>query len=631
MRKKNGQSAYLILFILGIGLPGFVGILGVQAQAEAVELHSASSNLQTTNTATPTPTQVPSTFTSPALIATDFPSSNLATPAGIFSPGLYAFIQAPNGSVANPYVILSAFSSLSGSKDVTIRGFINSAEFICTQSPCIIPVPSNARFVFRAFSDSGVSSNEVIATVRVSQVSDGYLVTIESVTQFATFIDSCSQAWGVQDETNSTWASFVQFPFQLNTRKTLHTLATQLILNGIVDTSNCPAGGLNLSLSWPTACGLERASTEMIAWQNQFDEYIWLASKNYGIPPKILKTLIEVESQFWPGNSRFYLDEYGLGQLNQLGGDVLLRRDPVLYQQACAGVFADCLRPYQSLEPSQQALIRGAVVNMADASCPTCQYGIDLEKAKESVSLIAQLLRANCQQVDVILNIAARSFIDEDADAATATAAVATATAAGGGLSRTTYEDLWRFTLVAYHSGLSCLQTAVTTIEKARLPVTWENVSGEIKCRGGEDYADGFMNNLFSFDLYLNQFSEADIVLAAPTFVPTQTPIPTPTVYISTAQIRVEVYIDRNNNGAPENGEWIDAMSVLLRTSTNDQITQRTQNGIAIFDMTGYPPGIDIHLSLPGLYRDETFVLPEQGEVLVRFVFEQPTLPTVLP
>ena len=123
---------------------------------------------------------------------------------------------------------------------------------------------------------------------------------------------------------------------------------------------------------------------------------------------------------------------------------------------------------------------------------PTCAYGIDLDRAKESVSLIAMLLEANCQQVDVILEIAARANADADADAATATAVVATATAAGVNNAQTTYEDLWRFTFVAYHSGLSCLQTAMNATEKANLSIIWENVSKEFKCRGAEDYADGF-------------------------------------------------------------------------------------------------------------------------------------------
>jgi hypothetical protein len=626
MRKKNRHSSFLILLILGIGVPGFIGILGVQAKAVANQPDLISVMLQIADTATATMTS-----TLPASTSTDLPFGNLLTPSGIFSPSLQAFIQAPTGIVSQPYVILTAFSSVPRTEAVTIRGFVNSQEFICTESPCIINIQSNARFVFRALTDSGATSEEVIASVRVTQSQGGYLVTIESVSQFTTFSDACSLTWGVQDETNATWDSFVQFPFELNTRKTLHSLATQLILNGIVDTSDCPAGGLNLSMNWPTACGLERASSEMIAWQNQYDEYIWLASRDHGIPPKVLKTLFEIETQFWPGNARFYLDEYGLGQLNQLGVDVLLRRDPAFYQRVCPGVLSDCSRPYQSLEPSQQAMIRGAVVQLADAMCPTCQYGLDLDKAKESVGLFAMLLKANCQQVDVILDLAARAHFDEDADAATATAAVATATAAGVDFSKTTYEDLWRFTFVAYHSGLSCLQTAVLAVERANLPVTWENVSNEFDCKGAEDYGNAFMNNLLSFDLYLFQFSEKATELAAPTFVPTRTPIPTPTVFISTAQIRVEVFIDRNNNGTPEDGEWIDAMTVLLTTSTNEQITQRTQNGIAVFDMTGFTPGIGITVSLPGLYRSESFVLPEQGEVSVTFAFEQPALPTLLP
>jgi hypothetical protein len=89
--------------------------------------------------------------------------------------------------------------------------------------------------------------------------------------------------------------------------------------------------------------------------------------------------------------------------------------------------------------------------------------------------------------------------------------------------------------------------------------------------------------------------------------------------------------MDRNGNQSPDEGEWIDAMSVLLTTSSNDQITQRTQNGITVFDMTGYTPGLGINVSLPGLYRSESFVLPEQGETVVTFMFEQPVLPTNLP
>lgn len=653
MRARKRRSLFRIIVALGIAFPSFIGILAVQAQVIANESSTNKPALQVGSTlsATPTLRQAVPALLSPT--SSSLPESGLPTSASLLPSALYAYIQAPSGTVSTPYVLLSAFSSLPRTVSVTIRGLVNSQEFICTGSPCAIELPSSSRLVFAAYAETGETSETVIASVSVTQVTDGYLVTIDSVNQFTSFRNACSNVWGVTDEQNVTWDDFVQFPYQIHTRKTLHYLATQLLLKGIVDASSCPSGGLSLGLNWPTACGLERASQAMIDWQNQFDDQIWLASRDIGIPPKILKTLIEIESQFWPGNSRFYLDEYGLGQTNQLGVDVLLRKDPLLFQSVCPGVLSDCARSYVSLNPQQQAMIRGAVMNQIDATCTDCPYGIDLAKAKESVSILARLFQANCQQVDYILSLAARP--DPDADAATATAAIATqeklqkiiregdpteATVAvatliaGTAISSsesTSYEDLWRFTFLAYHSGLSCLQNAVNDTKKDDLPITWENLEDRIDCRGGADYVNGFMGNLLSFDLYLYQPSEASTAVVAPTIVATRTFIPTPTEFVSTATVRVQVFLDRNGNGSPDPDEWIDAMSVLLETSTNDRLTQRTQNGIAIFDMSGFTPGIEVNVSLPGLYRNERFQLPQQGEVTVTFMFEAPPVPTIIP
>jgi hypothetical protein len=645
MRARKHRSFLAILLILGFGIPGSIGIFAVQAKA-FVDQSGYRDLIQGAATFTPTSTLQTVTPVLPA--ATGPASSGISTPSGALSSTLYAYIQAPTGVLSRPYVILRAFSTTPRSEAISIRGFIDSQEFICSNTSCVMYLDQSSRFVFRAYSDKGAVSDEVIASVTVIRVQAGFQVSIDTVSQFSTFTNSCSRAWGVSADNSVTWDDFVQFPYELNTNKTLHTLATELIINGAVDASDCPAGGLSIGLNWPTACGLEKARPKMIEWQNQYDEYIWSASKNYGVPPKIIKTLIEIESQFWPGNNRFYLDEYGLGQISQLGVDVLLRRDPTLYQQVCPSVLSDCSHPYISLEPEIQAMIRGAVISLTDATCPTCEYGLDLNKAKESVSLIALVLRANCEQVEVILNQSIRKEPDPDADAATATAAAAptkkpdedadaatataaAATAAAGGSVSSEYEDMWRFTFAAYHSGLSCFQDAVIETKKNKEAVTWENVREELKCKSGRDYTDGFMDVLRSFDFYLYEMTDADIVIPVSTIVPTRTPVPSPTIAISTAQVRVQVFMDRNRNQAPDSGEWIDAMSVLLTTSSNDQITQRTQNGIAVFDMTGYPPGIGVNVSLPGLYRDQSFVLPAQGEVTVTFMFEQPALPTTIP
>ena len=622
MRARKRHSFLAVILVLGIGIPGSIGIFAVQAQAVADQFEIRNA-LQAVDTSTPTLTAT----SQPT--GTTGPVSGLSTPPSLNLSRLFAYIQVPSGNLERPYVILRAFSSTPSSESISIRGLIDSQEFICPTDSCVMYLESSARFVFRAYSDSGEVSDEVIASVGVSRDQSGYTVAITSINQFSTFENACSNFWGVYDEVNATWDDFVQFPYELNTRKTLHFLATQLLLTGIVEANDCPAGGLSLSLDWPTACGLERATPKMIEWQNQYDDYIWLASRDHGIPPKMLKTLIEVETQFWPGNSRFYLDEFGLGQISQLGVDVLLRRDPALYQQICPSVLTDCNASYVSLPPATQAMIRGALVSQMDATCPTCEYGLDLNKAKESVSLIARLLKANCEQVDYILSLAVLAP-DPDADEATATAAVATV-AAGGDTTLTSYEDLWRFTLLSYHSGLNCFQEAMITTKRQKDPVTWENLVEELKCRGGEDYVNGYMENLFAFDFYRYQTTDTDVVVPASTIVPTRTPVPTSTPYISTAQVRVRVFIDRNGNQAPDAGEWVDAMSVLLTTSGNEQITQRTQDGITVFDMTGFTPGIGVNVSLPGLYRSESFVLPEGGEVLVTFMFEQPVLPTSLP
>jgi hypothetical protein len=628
MRAKKRQSILAVILMLGIGIPGTLGIFAVQAKAGEIQANLVNA-VQVVNTPTPSPTST--ILPEPSLTGTPDLPANVLSSSSTPSTRVYAYIQAPSSLLTRPYVILKAFAAYPQAETITsITGLVDNKEFVCQGDSCVVYLDGSSNMVFRAFTDKGSVSEDVIATVNVTPDPSGNYVKVNTVSQYTTFTNACSNIWGAYDETNVSWDDFVQAPYELNTNKTLHYLATQLLLNGIVDASSCPLGGLSVGLDWPTACGLEKATPKMTEWQNQYDDYIWLASKTDGIPPKILKTMFEIESQFWPGKSRFYVDEFGLGQLNQLGVDVLLRRSPTLYQQVCPSVLANCTSPYVTLPPVEQAMIRGAVVSLADATCPTCENGLNLAKAKESVSLFSQLMRANCEQIDYILSLAIKP--DVDADAATATAVVATVVA-GGESPLTTYDDYWRFTLTAYHSGLSCFQQAVIAVKKQKLPVTWEHLGPELKCKGGEDYVNGFMDTLYAYDANASRYElkAEDIAIPASTIVPTRTPVPTPTVYISTAQVKVQVFMDRNGNKQPDDGEWIDAMSVQLSTSNNDQITQRTQNGITVFDMSGYTPGIGITVSLPGLYRSENLTLPEQGEVVVTFMFEQPVLPTSLP
>ena len=239
MRAKKRHSILAIILMLGIGIPGSIGIFVVQAQASAAQSGFRNA-LQADETSTPTPTSTQEFLAPLSSTSTLPPLSALSTPSVILTSSLYAYIQAPIGTLQRPYVILNAFSTTPGADVLSIRGIINSQDFVCASSSCVMYLESSSRFVFRAYSERGAVSDEVIASVSVNRGQDGYTVVIDSINQFTTFENSCSNIWGAYDEVNATWDDFVQFPHELNTNKTLHTLATELLLNGIVDASDCP-------------------------------------------------------------------------------------------------------------------------------------------------------------------------------------------------------------------------------------------------------------------------------------------------------------------------------------------------------------------------------------------------------
>src|SRR5512140_3060184 len=251
MRAKKRHSMLAVILMLGIGIPGSIGIFAVQAKASEIQA-GLSNALQAVFTSTPTWT--PTAPPDQALTETPPGSSNvLLTPTSNPASRVYAYIQAPSGFLDQPYVILRAFTTLPTSESISmIGGLVNSKQFACQGDTCILYLDGSSNLVFRAYTNTGASSEDVIASVNVDASADGYTVTITSINQYTTFTNYCSNVWGAYDEVNSTWDDFAQFPYELNTKKTLHTLATQLLLNGSVDASDCPAGGLSLGLDWPT-------------------------------------------------------------------------------------------------------------------------------------------------------------------------------------------------------------------------------------------------------------------------------------------------------------------------------------------------------------------------------------------
>jgi hypothetical protein len=182
--------------------------------------------------------------------------------------------------------------------------------------------------------------------------------------------------------------------------------------------------------------------------------------------------------------------------------------------------------------------------------------------------------------------------------------------------------------LLSYHSGVSCFEQAVKSTPKG-LPLSWDNLSGNIDCKGGERYVDGVWGNLLNFDQYQYVSSGQNVVQVAPVFAATRTPFPT--AVASTAQVVVKAFLDSNQNGVADDNEGLNNISVLLQSTDGTQVTGTIVNGQTILSLAVFPIGSEVIVSLPAYYRSETITVPAQGTVPVTFIFSQPTLPTVIP
>jgi len=521
---------------------------------------------------------------------------------------LDAFVYAPDIPMDRPIVLITVFGTETQHSTIEVRGKINQVEFVCLGTHCELPVIEDSVIVFKAYSSSGVTSEQIMATIRVDELNGRYFVTIGAYVPPILFVDTCADIWGASGASYLDWARFPQSPNQLNTKRVLHYLASQLIISGAVDTSDCPGGGLIEMV--PNACGLERASSAMIEWQNRYDLDIWLSGKDNGIPPILLKQLIEYESQFWPKSTRFFLYEYGLAQINQLGTDVALRWDRDLYNDVCRSVLADCHLSYYQNSESSRSMVRGALTSMLNADCPECSFGLDLDKAHQSIWLIARIMRSNCLDAKYLLGEYGYSA---------------------------TYEDYWKFTLVTYHSGSWCLQNAVRSVARPGSHINWAQVSPRLDCPGAREYVDEFWASLITFRDDQLQPGEVEGGWVVPTLLPTPTPLPSPTStpsptpVLSDAKIRVQVFMDINANGSKDEFEGLDGIFVRLTMDSGVVLSGISVDGEVVFDMSGYPVGSRGTVSLPGLYRSRGIILPLHGEVQVMFVFTEPILPTDLP
>jgi hypothetical protein len=259
----------------------------------------------------------------------------------------------------------------------------------------------------------------------------------------------------------------------LATQNRYDLLSAHLLKSGLVDGASCPAGGLNADGS-PNGCGLALAQEPANAWQNRYDAAILSAASTKNLPPYAVKSVIAVESQFWPAPD-WTRGEIGLGQMTAGGADLALTYRPEFYQEICRQALGEetCQRSYIELPPSSKYMLQGLVLRSIDATCPNCQGGIDPARGDQAVEVLSETLSASCVQ-------GARVF------------KMGTGKKPAELLS---YEDFWRFVLADYHSGAGCLYQA---LRLTGYPTSWSAISTNLAgyCTSGREYVRRIEENL---------------------------------------------------------------------------------------------------------------------------------------
>lgn len=379
-----------------------------------------------------------------------------------------------------PTLIMTGIEPIEGYRVTRIAGRVDGTPFTCESDVCafaLLPTTEQGAYVeFWAYSSYGDSSPLMDARVRVIEEwrddTPGWYVDVLSAQWVGNPAPTCALSWQTFPPTAGLprWLTSPQNSAELQTELPYYYLAGQLIQRGAVDASACPDKGL-LSNGNASECGLRYAQLDVTLWQNQFDDLIFDTASTVRMPAFLLKNMFSRESQFWPGQ---FVGErgVGLGQLTEKGADTTLLWNPAFYKDFCPLVLSAqrCALPYSMLKTYEQQMLQGALVSRVDATCPTCPLGIDLQTARNSIAIFGEALRAHCVQTGQLI----RNIYGQ----------------APGQL--TSYEDMWRFTLVSYNAGVGCLAQSVNAVRTQNQVLDWFNVANNLTgvCRNAINYVN---------------------------------------------------------------------------------------------------------------------------------------------
>jgi hypothetical protein len=368
-----------------------------------------------------------------------------------------------------PSLRIIAREPLPNEKILRVQGTLNGMPFACEGHTCDVPLrptPENgvviAFWADSSYGDSSPHYHGRVKTIRYPSGSESetsswyvYLISDRKDSHPNT---GCTGAWESFPPIGEPpqWLRDPGDEILLATDIPYTYLAGKLIQHELVDASRCPDQGF-LPDGYASPCGLKAARAEVTRWQNSFDPYILHAAQNTNIPAVLLKRIFAKESQFWPETVERYYVETGFGHLTNLGADTTFLWNENFYQSYCPLVLTShsCEKEYHQLGEDQQEMLRATLINQTNINRQLIINGIDPKTAQENILTFAETLVGTCRQIDFLIR---------------------SKTKQAPGLT-SSYEDLWRFTLVGYHGGPGCFSTAMESVLADQKPLNWENIS----------------------------------------------------------------------------------------------------------------------------------------------------------
>jgi len=357
-------------------------------------------------------------------------------------------------SVKDSSIVVRAFDPLPEQQVIQVDAMINGIPAVCDSTngvstpsglECVFPI-YNPPVLFSAFAISSYGDTSKNIELRIGNMIefDPYfsepkkeLVVVgdSAYTQYNIYHD-IPRVWGVVpgEDIVPSWLKTVPVE-SLETDHYYYYLAGQILLESPLDGQNCHNYGI--SGQYATNCGVVAVFEQVYQYQNAYNKEIFLASAETGVPNRVIKRIIAVESQFFP-NAFGIAGEHGLYQFTRDGADTLLRWNGPFYVKICGEYWDYCGEyGFDTLEEWQRDVLINHV--MADPN---------------NLYYLGSALKANAFQIAPLFDTV---FGIEDL---------------GKFLS---YEDLWKITVLNYHAGPTLVSAVLVNIRDLDLPISWDS------------------------------------------------------------------------------------------------------------------------------------------------------------